>query len=338
MNIICEQNGLKFEGISCRNRYERFYVPKFVLKIRDDHFSLIDSKGNVETIPFAGIEEVNLCGQVYPNIDLFEAAFQDIIYTYNSINSDQVINKSDIEGDTVTDALNNSIEILFFDNFAAFPVAGVDNKIYIDKATNLSYRWNGASYVLVGDGTGAIAQVTDETDRDSTYPAPANEFQIYNQRTNNVETYYTALGLWLSSDMVVMISESVTILVDRLVYVGGFYTALGFSYATVLYPTNTTFDNRTIGVVVQDGVAIDAARRFIAVAVNNQYYVDYGEAIAVGEFVYAKTTGINADLGFASGSVGSATGRIGVAFQNSGQTPGFATKVLVKIGVVSESF
>jgi len=178
------------------------------------------------------------------------------------------------------------------------------------------------------------SKVVDEGARDIKYPTPSNGQQIYNERTNNIETYYSVFGLWLSSDMIVMIRPTASILVDRLVYVSGFFGL----YPTVSYPTNTSTDVKTIGVVAQVGAAIDASRAYIAVAVSNQYYVDFGESIAVGEHIYAKTAPPNDDLGFAAGTAGEFPSVVGVALQNSGATPGKGTKVLIKVGLSAEIF
>lgn len=53
------------------------------------------------------------------------------------------------------------VDVLEFTNFAGFPVTGVKAKIYVDKATNLMYRWNGSSYVNLTTTTYNLQQTTD---------------------------------------------------------------------------------------------------------------------------------------------------------------------------------
>ena len=40
-------------------------------------------------------------------------------------------------------------DVLEFANKAAFPVKGEEGKIYVDKATNLTWRWSGSTYVEI---------------------------------------------------------------------------------------------------------------------------------------------------------------------------------------------
>ena len=41
-------------------------------------------------------------------------------------------------------------DIVEYDNFEAFPDTGEDGKIYVDKATNTTYRWSGTQYTKIG--------------------------------------------------------------------------------------------------------------------------------------------------------------------------------------------
>lgn len=45
-------------------------------------------------------------------------------------------------------------DILEYSNKDAFPTTGATGKIYVDIATNKTYRWSGTQYILIGDGTG----------------------------------------------------------------------------------------------------------------------------------------------------------------------------------------
>lgn len=185
--------------------------------------------------------------------------------------------------------------------------------------------------------SGNFPKVFDEGDRNSKFPNPTNGLQIFNSRTNNIETYNSTFGLWLSSDMVVMVRESNTILVDRIIIIDSFFVVSGYEYSTVVYPTTGAQDNRSFGVVNQIGAQIGPTTNYIAVAVSNNYYVDYGENILVGEYVYAKTGGANADQGFAAGTLNRISGRIGTAIQNSGSDITKPNKILIKVGLTANA-
>ena len=43
-------------------------------------------------------------------------------------------------------------DVLEFANIAAFPVTGTSGLVYVDKNTNLTYRWSGSAYVAIGGG------------------------------------------------------------------------------------------------------------------------------------------------------------------------------------------
>lgn len=184
----------------------------------------------------------------------------------------------------------------------------------------------------------SLKRVSDEQQRSVLFPSPIDGQQVFNQRTNLTETYNSTYGVWLSSNVRVMIRTTTAFLANRFVYVNGSFPAGGSDRPTVDYPDNNITDNQTIGVIVQIGNSIDISRAFVAVAVAGEYFVEYGESIAVGEYVHAKITGANSDQGYAAGSSSSTSGRVGIAFQNSGASPLFPNMILVNIGLVSETF
>jgi hypothetical protein len=183
-----------------------------------------------------------------------------------------------------------------------------------------------------------LKRVSDKQQRDVLFPSPVDGQQVFNERINLTETYDSNYGVWLSSNVRVMIRTTPAFLANRFVYVNGSFPAGGSDRPTVNYPDNNTTDNQTIGSIVEIGASIDVSRAFVSVAVAGEYFVEYGESIAVGEYVHAKTTGANSDQGFAAGSSSSTSGRVGIAFQNSGANPTFPNMILVNIGLVSETF
>ena len=43
-------------------------------------------------------------------------------------------------------------DVVEYDSKSAFPAIGEEGKIYVDKSTNLTYRWSGSTYIQVGGG------------------------------------------------------------------------------------------------------------------------------------------------------------------------------------------
>ena len=43
-------------------------------------------------------------------------------------------------------------DVVEYDSKSAFPATGEEGKIYVDKSTNLTYRWSGSTYIQVGGG------------------------------------------------------------------------------------------------------------------------------------------------------------------------------------------
>lgn len=43
-----------------------------------------------------------------------------------------------------------SRDVFEYDEYSLFPFEGVTERIYVDKSTNSTYRWNGTQYVQIG--------------------------------------------------------------------------------------------------------------------------------------------------------------------------------------------
>lgn len=63
-------------------------------------------------------------------------------------------------------------DVVEYDSKSDFPTPGEEGKIYVDKSTNLTYRWSGTTYIQVGDadlnlenGTGDVLIQTTDTPR-----------------------------------------------------------------------------------------------------------------------------------------------------------------------------
>lgn len=184
---------------------------------------------------------------------------------------------------------------------------------------------------------GKYLNVLNEENRNNLIPLPTDGQQVFNKRINLVQTYNSTFGLWLDSNSRVVIMET-ALATNRFCYISGFFTVSGVQYPTISYPTNSSDENNTQGAIVQIGTSIDVARTYVAIAIKGLYYIDYGESVAVGEYIHPKINGANSDQGFAAGSGSSTSGRCGTAYENSGANPLEPARVLVNIGLTAETF
>lgn len=53
-------------------------------------------------------------------------------------------------------------DVVEYDSKSAFPATGEEGKIYVDKSTNLTYRWSGSTYIQVGGGDLALENGTGD--------------------------------------------------------------------------------------------------------------------------------------------------------------------------------
>lgn len=53
-------------------------------------------------------------------------------------------------------------DVVEYDSKSAFPVPGEEGKIYVDKSTNLTYRWSGSTYIMIGGGDLALENGTGD--------------------------------------------------------------------------------------------------------------------------------------------------------------------------------
>ena len=78
------------------------------------------------------------------------------------IESDDVVRKSELDtkldkGLIPSQYLPSYVDdVLEYNSKSAFPATGEEGKIYVDKSTNLTYRWSGSTYIQVGGGDLAL--------------------------------------------------------------------------------------------------------------------------------------------------------------------------------------
>jgi hypothetical protein len=80
---------------------------------------------------------------------------------------------------------------------------------------------SGANTITINSVPGPpFPVVADEAARDAAYPTPTDCFQVFNIRTNHIETYKLAFDLWTNADMFIAVEDSSvqTLLVERVVY------------------------------------------------------------------------------------------------------------------------
>jgi hypothetical protein len=181
--------------------------------------------------------------------------------------------------------------------------------------------------------------VEDELQRDLLYPAPPNDFEVFNRRIESLERYDATFGLWLSSTTIVCVTNNLDMVDKRIVYVNGAFDDGSGEKTLVNYPTTGLQADNSIGVVVEIGNDIGTPRthKYVAVATRGQYYVNNVEPLLAGEEVSARVSGTGSDTGQASNDSGS-TGIMGFCLQNSGSNPDYPSSVLINIGLIAEYY
>ena len=169
--------------------------------------------------------------------------------------------------------------------------------------------------------------LADEEARDLFYPEPRDRESYFNERLRLIETFYAEFGLWLNENLIV-VQNTVGIDVNRIVWSDDDNVIGSVQYIDVDYPTNNTERGLIYGVLIQNGTD-----DFASLSVRGVWYVEQGENINQHEFVRAKVSGSNADVGKLQGRSGTSNGDLGRAIEDSGATAGKAdrTKVLINI-------
>jgi hypothetical protein len=72
-----------------------------------------------------------------------------------------------------------SSSVLEYANFAAFPGTGAVAKIYVDKATNIIYRWTGSAYVILSPFTTPSLQEITDVDNETSNPIKVDELGLF---------------------------------------------------------------------------------------------------------------------------------------------------------------
>lgn len=190
---------------------------------------------------------------------------------------------------------------------------------------------------FVGDGSGltnisTTPFVSNETERDTLYPSPTNNQQIFNLRQHETETYSTASGLWLSPNIIVAIEDTRSISIDirKLVFTNAGLVVNGFEYPALDYASSTSERGLVNGVVVQKGNVITNTGSFVAVAHFGKYFVDNSAPITIGHNIYSTTN----TSGDALGAAFAQTGTVGKAIQTSGVDAVYTGSVFVQLNLI----
>jgi hypothetical protein len=185
----------------------------------------------------------------------------------------------------------------------------------------------------------AYPEVADEIDRDTTYPSPVNDFEVYNRRIESLERYDGTAGLWLSSEKFLAVTSDLTLVSKRIVRVDSAFDDGDGEKADVQYPTNPNNNEQVIGVVIETGnnIGSPVTHKYVSVATRGQYYVNNAEPLLAGEPVSARVSGPASDVGEASNDSGS-TGVMGFCLQNSGSNVDYPNSVLINISLTAEFF
>jgi hypothetical protein len=283
----------------------------------------------------------------------------EIVYVFN--NSDRTIQESDTIdkiqdqtgtqiGTNIQDVAKYLNEFIFIAGSVSFPVLGEGEEntaqnvgtgagLFKQKTGEiLEFKsligGTGTSLVVTPDeitiNAGGVPIVADQVERDSLYPSPANEFQVFNRRQGLIECFDSTFGLWLSANMNVCIEDTTAQIVQirKITYLDGSSLSVsGQEYPIVDYVGSSANRNVTNGVIVQKGNAISPTENFISVAHFGKYYIDYQGAVSIGDNVYSTTN----NSGNAQGSNFAQSGSIGQAIENSGSNPSFPNSVFASL-------
>jgi len=100
------------------------------------------------------------------------------------------------DGSQGTKATSDFGGVLEFANLAAFPATGEVEKIYIDLATNMQYRWSGSAYVKIGGGKRYQTFLFQSS---ATVTLPADQKNLHQSRFTAGASVLSTLGLTLGS-------------------------------------------------------------------------------------------------------------------------------------------
>jgi hypothetical protein len=100
-------------------------------------------------------------------------------------------------------------------NLASFPVTGDLTILYIAQNTNLTYRWTGSAYVLVGDGTGTVspevtrmvAVTTRNASAGNTFDPQTSRNNIFTMNGNLAGLQPTANGTYHGQPLIISFKQ-----------------------------------------------------------------------------------------------------------------------------------
>jgi hypothetical protein len=84
-------------------------------------------------------------------------------------------------------------DVLEYDNKASFPATGENGKIYVDKSTNITYRWGGTAYVEISASL-ALGETSSTAYAGDKGKQNADNIASLTQRTDNVEEELLKIG------------------------------------------------------------------------------------------------------------------------------------------------
>ena len=170
------------KGDTYKTHAEELYTKKNIIFTREGAISTLGDNEytGIQAVKYDGTNDGQLVfdkdgtarvGDVGDTQPLATRSEKEELVGGNLLQWDAVNNKIIDAGKTVSDV----DDVLEYDSKSGFPATGETGKIYVDKSTNLTYRWSGSTYIQLGGGAdlnlenGAVDVLIQTTDTDHSF-------------------------------------------------------------------------------------------------------------------------------------------------------------------------
>lgn len=237
-------------------------------------------------------------------------------------------------------------DVLEFTNKAAFPEAGEEGKIYVDKSTNKTYRWSGSAYVEISASL-ALGETSSTAYAGDKGKANAEAISALQTRATDIETKNTEQDTAIATAQSDATSAKTTA-EAAMPKAGGTFTGMvtlsgapteNLHASTKKYvddtvaPVKTTADGAKSAAATAQAAAEaaqeDATANAAEISNIKDGTTEVGKAGEAGKLSTARTIELKGDATGSASFDGSANKDITVTLANSGVTAGSYSAVTV---------